>query len=132
MLQPSSIFSEILRSKIKILSMSWGPWFHAKESASGFLAVTHGTALKVVHLDVKLPPETGSQPQSQIKAISKDITPKFYEGLGGYHFTGPLAWMNTVCFRSATAGQALTCIGRLSYCLFGCGYPGRAHIDKGV
>ncbi|GFN18397.1 hypothetical protein AtubIFM56815_000124 [Aspergillus tubingensis] len=109
-LQPSSIFSEILRSKIKILSMSWGPWFHAKESASGFLAVTHGTALKVVHLDVKVlspTPNTGSQPQSQIKAISKDITPKFYEGLNKYHFTGPLEWMNTddshtVCLAAGT------------------------------
>ncbi|KAL3263397.1 hypothetical protein ABHI18_001786 [Aspergillus niger] len=109
-LQPSSIFSEILKSKIKTLSMSWGPWFHAKNSASGLLAVTHGTTLKVIHLDVNVlsqTPETSAEPQKQIEATSKDITPKFYEGLGGYHFAGPLAWLSTddshtVCLAAGT------------------------------
>ncbi|GKZ22379.1 hypothetical protein AbraIFM66951_011547 [Aspergillus brasiliensis] len=119
-LQSSSILAEVLRSKAKILSMSWGPWFHApagdlKDSANGVLAVTHGTSLKVIHLDVHVlsqTRETSSEPQKRIEATSQDITPMFYEGLGGYHFTGPLAWLqtddsHTVCLAAGTLAGLL-------------------------
>ncbi|RAL03677.1 uncharacterized protein BO80DRAFT_267060 [Aspergillus ibericus CBS 121593] len=103
-LQPSSIFAKILKSKVKVLSMSWGPWLHAlaksqKNSASGYLAVTHGTTLRVLQLDVDLPSRsrgTNIELQTKLDATSKETTSAVcHEDLSGYHFSGPLAWLHT-------------------------------------
>ena len=112
-LQPSSIFATILKSKVKILSMSWGPWLHApvenqKDSASGYLAVTYGTTLKVIQLDINmLSHRQGTNPRTELKleATSKENTPVCDQDLGEYHFSGPLAWLHTVCPIIAATGH---------------------------
>ncbi|PYI02357.1 hypothetical protein BO78DRAFT_410668 [Aspergillus sclerotiicarbonarius CBS 121057] len=102
-LQPSSIFAKILKSKVKILSMSWGPWLHAsvenENSASGYLAVTHGTTLRVIQLDIDMTSRshgTSPEPHPKLKATSKENTAAVcHKDLSGYHFSGPLAWLHT-------------------------------------
>ncbi|PWY75331.1 hypothetical protein BO94DRAFT_589134 [Aspergillus sclerotioniger CBS 115572] len=100
-LQPSSVFAKILKSKVRILSMSWGPWVHAstesqKNSASGHLAVIYGTTLKMIRLDIDmLSHSQGTRTHLKLEATSKENTPVCDQDLGEYHFSGPLAWLHT-------------------------------------
>ncbi|PYH88873.1 hypothetical protein BO71DRAFT_337885 [Aspergillus ellipticus CBS 707.79] len=101
-IHPSSIFATTLKSKTKILSMSWGPWLFAtgkkqKNFVTGNLAVVYGTKLKAIQLDVDLASlSQGTSPESHAASVvsSKENTSICHPDLDAYQVKGPLKWLH--------------------------------------
>lgn len=105
MIHPSSLFSKALKPRIKVSSISCGPWLPTRETqadtyfATSNLAVAYGTALKIIKLDIRLRyqrQDSGSRIRYQLTAGSEENpnTSKYLEGQN--NFTGPSQWIYSV------------------------------------
>lgn len=105
MIHPSSLFSKALKPRIKVSSISCGPWLPTRETqadtyfATSNLAVAYGTTLKIIKLDIRLRyqrQDSGSRIRYELTAGSEENsnTYKYLEGQN--NFTGPSQWIYTV------------------------------------
>lgn len=106
MIQSGSLLSAAVRERIKIKSISCGPWrLHMHKSnnphsATACVAAVYGTKLKFVRLEITLPQT--SEGSETISAYTPKLHSsecefkKTHKSVADHHFTGPIRWMSTV------------------------------------
>lgn len=102
MVYPGSVICTTLKRHIKASSVSCGPWLTAKQQDTGSVtsnaAITYGSNLKIVQLDVILTHQgQGSGLQSQYKTVaSSEENTTISQDLNKCHFQGPFQWLYKV------------------------------------
>ena len=99
--QPESLFAAAIRSRVKVSSISAGPWAPLSDTTSGrhsvtaAVAATYGTQLRIIKVDVSSNHGEPSSSKLEANLAQHPIDApdqKFHE----HQFTGPLRWLYTV------------------------------------
>jgi hypothetical protein len=104
--QPVSLLSSAVKPSIRTTSVSCGPWFPTTGGGKGVFtaaalaSVVYGTKIKALRLNVSLTSRETEKKGDSKYSVAADSTGLTMPGvMPGYHFTGPLQWLSTVCFR---------------------------------